>query len=56
MTNLAEFLENSAQSYPDRTAIVFGDTRLSYPQVNGAANQVANLLVSRGIRPGTRWR
>ena len=54
MTNLAEFLENSAQSYPDRTAIVFGDTRLSYPQVNGAANQVANLLVSRGIKPGDK--
>src|SRR5690348_4635311 len=51
MTNLAEFLENSAQSYPDRTAIVFGDTRLSYSQLNGAANQVANLLVSRGIKP-----
>lgn len=54
MTNLAGFLENSAQNYPDRTAIVFGDTRLSYPQVNGAANQVANLLVSRGIQPGDK--
>ena len=54
MTNLAEFLENSAQSHPDRTAIVFGDTRLSYPQVDGAANQVANLLVSRGIKPGDK--
>ncbi|HWJ10582.1 MAG TPA: long-chain fatty acid--CoA ligase [Nocardioides sp.] len=54
MTNLAGFLENSAQSHPDRTAIVFGDTRLSYPQVDGAANQVANLLVSRGIKPGDK--
>ncbi|HWJ65535.1 MAG TPA: long-chain fatty acid--CoA ligase [Nocardioides sp.] len=54
MTNLAGFLENSAQAYPDRTAVVFGDTRLSYPQVNGAANQVANLLVSRGIQPGDK--
>ncbi|HVK26975.1 MAG TPA: long-chain fatty acid--CoA ligase [Nocardioides sp.] len=54
MTNLAGFLENSAQNYPDRTAIVFGDTRLSYPQVDGAANQVANLLVSRGIQPGDK--
>src|SRR6478735_2108565 len=54
MTNLAGFLENSAQAYPDRTAIVFGDTRLSYPQDNGAANQVANLLVSRGIQPGDK--
>ena len=54
MTNLAGLLENSAQSFPDRTAIVFGDTRLSYPQVNGAANQVANLLVERGIKPGDK--
>ncbi|KRB78686.1 long-chain fatty acid--CoA ligase [Nocardioides sp. Root190] len=54
MTNLAGFLENSAQAHPDRTAIVFGETRLSYPQVNGAANQVANLLVSRGIKPGDK--
>src|SRR3712207_5495034 len=54
MTNLAGFLESSAQAHPDRTAIVFGDTRLSYPQVNGAANQVANLLVSRGIKPGDK--
>ncbi len=54
MTNLSGFLEKSAQDFPDRTAIVFGDTRLSYPQVNGAANQVANLLVERGIKPGDK--
>ncbi len=54
MTNLASLLENSAATYPQRTAIVFGDTRLSYAQVNGAANQVANLLVSRGIKPGDK--
>jgi len=54
MTNLAEFLENSAQTYPDRIAIVFGDTRLTYQQVDGAANQVANLLASRGIGRGDK--
>ncbi|RYJ05422.1 MAG: long-chain fatty acid--CoA ligase, partial [Actinomycetales bacterium] len=54
MANLASFLETSAQQYPDRTAIVFGDTELTFPQVNGAANQVANLLVSRGIQPGDK--
>jgi long-chain acyl-CoA synthetase len=52
--NLATLLETSAQKYADRTAIVFGDTRLTYAQVNGAANQVANLLVSRGIKPGDK--
>jgi len=54
MTNLASLLERSAAAYPDRTAVVLGDTRLTYAQVNGAANQVANLLVSRGIEPGDK--
>ena len=58
MSNLAGLLEDSAARYPDRVAIVFpgqaGDTRLTYAQVNGAANQVANLLVSRGIQPGDK--
>ena len=58
MSNLAGLLEDSAARYPDRVAIVFpgqaGDTRLTYAQVNAAANQVANLLVSRGIEPGDK--
>ncbi len=54
MTNLAALLENSATTYADRTAVIFGDTRLSYAQVNGGANQVANLLISRGIQPGDK--
>jgi long-chain acyl-CoA synthetase len=54
MLNLASLLENSAQKYGDREAVVLGDRRLTYAQVDGAANQVANLLVSRGIRPGDK--
>jgi long-chain acyl-CoA synthetase len=54
MTNLSSLLEGSAQQFPTRTAIILGDTRLSYAQVDGAANQVANLLVSRGIKPGDK--
>lgn len=52
--NLAEILEDSATKYPDRNAIVLGDTRLTYAQVNGAANQVANLLASRGVGKGDK--
>jgi len=52
--NLASLLEDSAQKYPTRDALVLGDTRLNYAQVNGAANQVANLLVERGIKPGDK--
>ncbi|WP_244509493.1 long-chain-fatty-acid--CoA ligase [Nocardioides lianchengensis] len=52
--NLSTFLEDSARQYADRDAIVFGDTRLTYAQVDGAANLVANLLTSRGIEPGDK--
>ena len=54
MSNLASLLERSARAYPDRTALVLGDTRLTYAQVDAGANQVANLLVSRGIKPGDK--
>jgi long-chain acyl-CoA synthetase len=52
--NLATLLEDSTATYPDRTAVVFGDTRLSYAEINTFSNMVANLLVSRGIRPGDK--
>lgn len=59
MPNLSSLLEDSAAQYPDREAVVLvrpdgQTTRLTYAQVNGAANQVANLLVSRGIQPGDK--
>jgi long-chain acyl-CoA synthetase len=54
MLNLSILLEDSARHYPDRDALVLGDTRLTYAQVNAAANQVANLLVERGIQPGDK--
>ena len=52
--NLASILEDSAAKFPERTAIVFGETRLSYPAVNAVANQVANLLVASGVKPGDK--
>jgi long-chain acyl-CoA synthetase len=54
MYNLSILLEDSARRYPTRDALVLGDTRLTYAQVDAAANQVANLLVERGIEPGDR--
>ena len=54
--NLATLLEDSAQKYPDREAIVFPATgrRMTYAEVDAAANMVANLLVSKGIQPGDK--
>ncbi|WP_033289846.1 long-chain-fatty-acid--CoA ligase [Amycolatopsis jejuensis] len=54
MLNLALMLEESAITRPDRDAVVAGDTRLSYAEVNAAANQVANLLTAQGIGRGDK--
>ncbi|GAA3230004.1 long-chain fatty acid--CoA ligase [Actinocorallia longicatena] len=54
MLNLSVLIEDAARETPDRDALVFGDMRLSYSFVNTVANQVANLLVSRGIQPGDK--
>ncbi|GAA2870068.1 long-chain fatty acid--CoA ligase [Streptosporangium fragile] len=54
MLNLSVALEDSARECPDRTALVFGDLRLPYSLVNTVANQVANLLVSRGVGKGDK--
>src|SRR3954462_330526 len=54
MLNLSVLLEDSASHYPGRTAVVLGDTRLTYAQVDAAARQVAALLTERGIRPGDK--
>ena len=54
MLNLAILLEQSARKLPDHEAIVFAEHRLTYAQVNGAANQVANRLQKLGIGPGDK--
>ncbi|MEZ5460890.1 long-chain fatty acid--CoA ligase [Dokdonella sp.] len=54
MLNLSAVLESSARDFPDRDAVVLGDLRLSYSAIDAAANQVANLLVRNGIKPGDK--
>ena len=54
MLNLAVLLEDSARAVPDRDAVVLGDTRLTYAQVDAAANRVANVLADMGIEPGDK--
>ena len=54
MLNLSTLLEDSARRHPDRDAVVLGDVRVDYQTLNALANKVANLLVSRGIKPGDK--
>lgn len=54
MSNLADFLFRSAAVYPDKTAIVFGDVRISYQALKSAAATIGKGLQQQGIKPGDR--
>jgi len=40
------------ERYPDRIALVFGDTRLTFGQTDAAVNRLSNGLLSLGLRTG----
>jgi long-chain acyl-CoA synthetase len=50
--NLSSVLEHSARLTPERIAITFGGTNLTYADLNAKANQVAAGLHATGIRAG----
>jgi long-chain acyl-CoA synthetase len=47
-------LTRPATLYPERTAIVFGETRLTFRELEGLVNTFANALAGLGIRRGDR--
>ena len=48
------FLERSAQVYPEKAAIVYGDRRISYTEFAAAATRLAHALRAIGVKPGDR--
>lgn len=48
------FLENSAEQYPDKIALVHDDQRSTYAHINRRANRLSNYLLKAGIQPGDR--
>ena len=52
--NLKQMLEKAAERYADKTAIVMGERRLSYAELDEASNKVANALLGMGIGKGDR--
>ncbi|WP_405901909.1 amino acid adenylation domain-containing protein [Streptomyces sp. NBC_00656] len=49
-----ELLRQQIRRTPDRTALVHGDTRLSYAELGRRAGRLARLLTNRGIGPEQR--
>jgi long-chain acyl-CoA synthetase len=52
MLNLSAVLEQHTRRRPDAEALVCGEKRLTYVQLNAWANQIANALAASGIRRG----
>ena len=50
--NLADLFEAVADAVPDRTAVVAGDRRLTYRELDERANRVAQYLRDVGVLPG----
>ena len=48
------FLGRSAEVYPDKTAIVYGDRRHTYREFAAEATRVAHALRGSGVEPGDR--
>jgi long-chain acyl-CoA synthetase len=52
--NVAHLLEASARHFPARTALVFGDRRWTYADLDRDAGRVAAGLARLGVEPGER--
>jgi long-chain acyl-CoA synthetase len=50
--NLASVLEHQAMLTPDRVAVTFGATHVTYGELDAGAAQIAGGLVALGIAPG----
>ncbi len=53
-TNIGSFLARRARLNPDKEALVLGDTRLTYNQLNRRCNRFVHAMEQLGIRPGDR--
>ena len=46
--NLGSILKNTADKYPDRTALIHLDSRWTYVELNHRVNRLAHSLLNRG--------
>ena len=49
-----DILENSAKAYPEKNAVWYKDTWMTYGEIDTLSNKVADHLVDTGIKRGDR--
>ncbi|MCC6996428.1 MAG: AMP-binding protein, partial [Deltaproteobacteria bacterium] len=50
--NIADLFESVVDTVPDKTALVSGETRLTFREFDARINQFAHALAARGVGPG----
>jgi len=50
--NLASIVRSSARTYPDRVAVIIGERRITYQQLDAMARRFAGALQGLGVEPG----
>ena len=50
--NIADLFESLVDVVPERTAVVCGDRRLTFAELEARANRFANALTARGVKAG----
>jgi long-chain acyl-CoA synthetase len=53
-TPMTQALARTARELPDKTALVFVDSKITYRQLNDMANRFANALIDMGVKPGDK--
>jgi len=48
------FLESSADKYPEKTALLHGEITATYREINSLANRLSSLLTNNGLKKGDR--
>ncbi|MGC9976393.1 MAG: AMP-binding protein [Syntrophales bacterium] len=51
---IVEMLERNARLFPEKTAIIYGNSRISYRTFYEKANALANFLIAMGLKKGDR--
>ena len=52
--NVGFILSNAAKKFPDRTALIDGDTRLTFRALDERVNRLARSLIDAGVKKGDR--
>jgi acyl-CoA synthetase (AMP-forming)/AMP-acid ligase II len=50
--NIADLFEHTVDAVPDRLALIDGDTRLTFAELDARANQIGHYLAAQGVGPG----